>query len=105
LDEQRLALTWDYSFIDRGVFRMLAPELLRALAGKVKHAPPFLMNAMRTGKVGDIPKDLYSKSREHLEEQLKLLRWQPKIDWLYRQYAVGVSETRDKAEQAVAHPV
>jgi hypothetical protein len=105
LDDTRMALSWDYNFVDRGVFRMIAPELLRAIPGKVNHAPAFLMNAMRTGKVSDLPKDMYSLPKEHLEEQLKLVRWQPKIDWLYRQYAVGVSDSRDKAEQAVAHPV
>jgi hypothetical protein len=105
VDDTRLALSWDYQFADRGVFRMLAPDLLRALPAKANHAPPFLMKAMRSGKVGDLPRDMYSKSREHLEEQLKLLRWQPNIDWLYRQYAVGVHEVRDKAEQAVAHAV
>jgi hypothetical protein len=105
LDGTRLALCWDYQFADRGVFRMLAPELLRALPAKANHAPPFLMEAMRTGKVGELPKDLYSESKEHLEEQLKLLRWQPKIDWLYRQYAVGVHQSRDQTEQAVAQAV
>jgi hypothetical protein len=63
------------------------------------------MQALRTGQVGDLPKDQYSQSKEHLEEQLKLLRWRPKIDWLYRQYAVGVHANREQAEQAVAHPV
>jgi hypothetical protein len=105
LDDTRMALNWEYQFADRGVFRMHAPELLHAIPGKMNHAAGFLMNAMRTGKVGDLPKDQYSLPKEHLEQQLKLLRWQPKIDWLYRQYAVGVNETRDKAEQAVAHPV
>jgi hypothetical protein len=105
LDDKRMALAWDYNLGDRGVFRMFAPELLKGLPAKANYAPPFLMNAVRTGKLGEVPKEQYALSKEHLEEQLKLLRWQANIDWLYRQYAVGVSDNRDKAEQAVAHPV
>ena len=105
VDDTRVALSWDYNMGDRGVFRMFAPELLKGLPAKANYAPGFLMSAVRTGKLGEIPKDGYSLPREHLEEQLKLLRWQPKIDWLYRQYAVGVGGNAEKADLAIAQPV
>src|SRR5262249_3662180 len=36
-----------------------------------------------------------------LEEALTFVKWQPKVDWLYRQYLVGVGETATEAESRV----
>jgi hypothetical protein len=33
--------------------------------------------------------------------QPKLLRWQPKVDWLYRQYAAGLGEKAEPAERSL----
>lgn len=111
LDGTRMALTWHYQLIDKGVFRMFAPQLAHALAEKaadgrkINTAPAFLQQAFRTGKVTDVPRGYYTESPEHLQQQVSLVRWRPDIDWLYRQYAVGISDQRDAAEKAVAHPV
>jgi hypothetical protein len=66
-----LALAWSHRIDDPAIVRLMVPQPLRR------------------------PKD------PPLRERPKPARWQPKIDWLYRQYACGLGERAESAEQSL----
>jgi hypothetical protein len=70
-DGGTLALTWSHQINDPAIMRVMTPQPLRRPSD-----PP--------------PKDLPQPAR-----------WQPKIDWLYRQYACGLGEQAEKAEESL----
>jgi hypothetical protein len=67
----RLVLSWSHRLDDPAIRRLLAPQPLRR---------PF----------DPVTKDL-----------ARPVRWQPKVDWLYRQYAAGLGEKAAAAEGAL----
>lgn len=69
--DQKLALTWSHRIDDPAITKVMTPQPLRR-----PNAPP--------------PKD-----------PPQPVRWKPKIDWLYRQYACGLGEQAETAENAL----
>jgi hypothetical protein len=67
----RLALSWSHRLDDPAILRLLAPQPLR----RPSDPPP---------RVAPPP-----------------ARWQPKVDWLYRQYAAGLGSKAEEAEDAL----
>jgi hypothetical protein len=70
-DGQKLALSWSHRIDDPAIARVMTPQPLRR-----PNAPP--------------PK-----------EEPKPARWQPKVDWLYRQYVCGLGEKAEAAEDSL----
>jgi hypothetical protein len=70
-DGPRLALSWSHRIDDPAIARLLTPQPLL----RPKDPPP--------------------------KEQPAPARWQPKTDWLYRQYACGLGEQAPAAEAAL----
>jgi hypothetical protein len=70
-DGQRLALSWSHRLDDPAITRIMAPQPLRRPGDPQPKDPP------------------------------KPLRWKPKVDWLYRQYAAGLGEKADAAEASL----
>jgi hypothetical protein len=71
LNGHRLALRWSHRVNDPAIQRLLAPQRPR------RPSDPAPANA------------------------LKPVGWEPKIDWLYRQYVVGLGSQADDAEHAL----
>jgi hypothetical protein len=67
----RLALSWSHRIDDPAIVRVMAPQPFRR------------PNAPRA------------------DAQAKALRWQPKTDWLYRQYVIGLGDKEAAAENAL----
>jgi hypothetical protein len=70
-DGGRLALTWSHRIDDPAIARLMTPQPLR----RPSDPPP--------------------------QDSPRPARWQPKIDWLYRQYACGLGEKGQAAEDAL----
>jgi hypothetical protein len=70
-DGNRLLLSWSHRLDDPAVLRLMAPQPLPRPSEPPPSAPP------------------------------KPLRWQPKVDWLYRQYIAGLGEKAEAAEGAL----
>jgi hypothetical protein len=66
--DEKLALTWAHQIKDPAIARLMSPQPLRR------------------------PKDPPPKDPPHP------VRWLPKVDWLYRQYACGLGEKSEAAE-------
>ena len=64
----RLALSWSHRLDDTAIVRLLAPQPLRRPGDPPPKGPP------------------------------ESVRWQPEVDWLYRQYVVGLGEEAAAAE-------
>jgi hypothetical protein len=95
-------LHWSHSITDLAISQLLAPELYvrlgQGVSGQAESGRDWIDNnktVMLAGKVTDPPKWMSSETKRFVEDQLRVVKWQPKVDWLYRQYAVGVG---DKAE-------
>ncbi|MBI4586478.1 MAG: hypothetical protein HY717_20905 [Planctomycetes bacterium] len=96
----RLDLVWGYDLTDRAVYRLFQRRLPVPTPGNP--GPPWLTReAFLTGKLASPPANMPNEEVQALEEALKYTRWEPKVDWLYRQYAVGMGETPPLAEAAV----
>jgi hypothetical protein len=67
----QLALSWSHRLDDPAILRLLAPQPLRRPSDPPPAARP------------------------------KPVRWQPKVDWLYRQYVAGLGEKGQAAEDAL----
>jgi hypothetical protein len=70
-DGNRLTLCWSHRIDDPAVRRLLAPEPLRRPSDPPPKDPP------------------------------RAVRWQPKVDWLYRQYVAGIGDRAEAAEGAL----
>src|SRR5262249_5562620 len=70
-DRNRLALSWWHRIDDPAIARLMVPQPLR----RPNQPPP--------------------------NDEPKPARWQPKVDWLYRQYACGLDAKADAAEDAL----
>src|SRR5262249_12815962 len=70
-DGRRLALTWWHRIDDPAIARVMTPQPLRRPGARPPGAPP--------GPA----------------------RWQPKVDWLYRQYACGLGDRAETAEASL----
>jgi hypothetical protein len=68
---KRLALRWSHRLDDPAILRLLAPQPLRRPSDPPPAARP------------------------------KPVRWQPKVDWLYRQYVAGLGEKGQAAEDSL----
>jgi hypothetical protein len=104
----RVALRWSYSLDDIAVTRLFAPQLYDRLAHGFTPRPEDAMQwldnnraVIQSGTVGKPPEWMSAEARQFVEEQLKLVRWHPRVDWLYRQYAVGLGEHPDAAGDAL----
>ena len=74
MDGTRLALRWFHEVNDPAIARLMArPQSRRDRATR----------------------------RTPSAERGRMIRWQPKVDWLYRQYMVGVGEDAEAAEGAL----
>jgi hypothetical protein len=107
-DGDRVALRWSYSLDELAVARLFAPGLYDRLGHGFTPRPEDALGwldnnraVVLSGKVGKSPEWMNAAAREFVEEQLKLLRWHPRVDWFYRQYAVGVGENADAAGGAL----
>jgi hypothetical protein len=78
-DGQRLALRWFHEVDDPAISRLMASQSVMVEQGHM------------------------AASRDPSSRQS--LRWDPKIDWLYRQYVVGVGEKAEAAEAALRGPL
>ena len=104
----QLALYWSCALDDLAIARLLAPELYYRLGRGYASQPETGRNwfdgnkeVVLAGKIARPPEWMTPDARRFVEEQLKVIQWQPKIDWLYRQYAVGVGEGAAPAEAAL----
>jgi hypothetical protein len=104
----RVALRWSYALDELAVARLFAPALYdrlgHGLTPRPEDALGWLDNnraVVLSGKVGKAPEWMNAEAREFVEEQLKLVRWHSRVDWFYRQYAVGVGENADAAGGAL----
>lgn len=104
----RLSLQWHYSLDDLAISRLFAPELYFRLGHGLTQPPEAAKNwldnnreVVASGKVAAPPEWMTPTIRKFVEEQLQYVRWQPKTDWFYRQYVVGLGERADEAESAV----
>src|SRR5262245_43205114 len=70
-DGRGLALTWSHRIDDPAIARVMMPQPLR----RPSDPPP--------------------------KEQPQPARWQPQVDWLYRQYACGLGEKAEAAEASL----
>jgi hypothetical protein len=71
VDGQRLVLSWSHRIDDPAIARLMTPQPLR----RPNDPPP--------------------------QELPKPARWQPKVDWLYRQYVCGLGAKAEAAEEAL----
>jgi hypothetical protein len=104
----RLTLHWHHAIDDLAIARLLAPELFlrlgRAAPGQMETGRNWIDNnkqVVLAGKVIDRPPWMTPETQQFVEDQLRWVKWQPKIDWLYRQYAVGVGQQAESAEAAL----
>jgi hypothetical protein len=70
-DGQKLALTWSHRIDDPAITRVMTPQPLRRPSDPAPKDPP------------------------------RPIRWQPKVDWLYRQYACGLGDKAELAEDSL----
>jgi hypothetical protein len=70
-DGRRLALTWSHRIDDPAIARLMTPQPLRRPSDPPPQDPP------------------------------RAARWLPKVDWLYRQYACGLGEKAQAAEDSL----
>jgi hypothetical protein len=104
----RLTLHWSHSITDLAISRLLAPELYvrlgQGVSGQAESGRDWIDNnktVVLAGKVTDPPNWMSPETKRFVEDQLRVVKWQPKVDWLYRQYAVGVGDKADSAEAAL----
>jgi hypothetical protein len=107
-DGNRLTLRWYHAINDLAITRLLAPELYlrlgRTAPGQTESGRNWIDNnksVALAGKVTDPPQWMTPEMQRFVDAQLELVKWQPNVDWLYRQYAVGVGEEADSAEAAL----
>jgi hypothetical protein len=103
-----VALRWSYALDELAVARVFAPALYDRLghgfAPRPEEALGWLDNnraVVTSGKVGTWPEWMNAEAKEFVEDQLKLVRWHPGVDWFYRQYAVGVGSNANAAAGAL----
>lgn len=75
----RLALRWFHEIDDPAISRLMARQAVSVEKGHM------------------------AASHDPLSKQM--IRWEPKVDWLYRQYVVGVGEKAEAAEGALRGPL
>jgi hypothetical protein len=71
VDGRKLALTWSHQINDPAITRIMTPQPLRRPSDPPPKDPP------------------------------RPIRWQPKIDWLYRQYVCGLGDKAESAEESL----
>jgi len=108
LQAGRLGLYWYCSLEDLSIARLFAPELYFRLGHAYAQQPETgrtwldgNREVLLAGRVVNPPDWMTPEARRFVDGQLAYIRWQPRIDWLYRQYAVGVGPTESKAESAL----
>jgi hypothetical protein len=105
-----LELHWTYELTDKRIYRLFHPRLDNDGSYDLAEVTDLRETLLTTGRLTRVPRDATGKDGSllwppervrALEEALRFVKWRPKVDWLYRQYVVGVGERAADAESAV----
>jgi len=105
-----LELNWTYELTDKRIYRLFHPRLDWDGSYDLAEVTDLRETLLVTGKLTNVPVDARWKDGtlvwppervSALEEALTFVKWRPRVDWLYRQYLVGVGERATDAEAGV----
>jgi prepilin-type N-terminal cleavage/methylation domain-containing protein len=108
----RLGLGWTYEMLSYPSLRMFLPDIrycavrpdgkqLAAIGAWMREHP----EEVRKGELPPMPQGVNAQDLARILPALPTLQWKPRVDWLYRQYAVGVGGTAQEADRAIRHPL
>lgn len=106
----RLELNWTYELADNRIYRLFHPRLDGDRSFDLAEVTELRETLLGSGKLTKVPTDATDKEGRliwppervaALEEALSLVKWRPQVDWLYRQYLVGVGENAAEAETGI----
>jgi hypothetical protein len=102
-----LELNWNYDLTDKRIYRLFHPRLDNDGSYDLADVTDLRESLLTNGKLTKVPHKAVGKDGQLLwppervsafEEALKYVKWRPHMDWLYRQYLVGVGENSVEAE-------
>jgi hypothetical protein len=107
----QLGLDWQYELTDPRIYRLFHPRLDSIdRSFDLAEVTDLRETLLHTGKLTKVPKDATWKDGSliwpperirALEEALSFVKWRPRVDWLYRQYLVGVGRNAAEADSGI----
>jgi hypothetical protein len=103
-----LELQWNYDLTDKRIYRLFDPRLDSDGSYDLAEVTDLRETLLTTGKLTKVPWEAIRKDGallwppdrvRDLEDALSFVTWRPRIDWLYRQYLVGVGTTAAETER------
>jgi hypothetical protein len=105
-----LELNWTYELTDKRIYRLFHPRLDNDGSYDLAEITDLRETLLTNGKLTKVPTDARWKDGtliwppervRALEEALRLVKFEPKVDWLYRQFVMGVGQKDTEAESGV----
>jgi hypothetical protein len=105
----QLSLRWRYELTDPRIYRLFHPHLDGERDANLAEVTDLRKTLLETGRLTNVPDDVSKDGTpvwppervRSIEEALSYVKWQPGIDWIYRQHLVGVGASADEAESAL----